>query len=59
MTGLEASRSYELLLLAGRDGETEQVGVRLTASTTSSSDGVDSDGGAQHFIVNFTCLCGW
>ena len=43
VTGLETSKAYELLLLAGRDGETEQVGVRLTAST-SSADYV-GDGG--------------
>ena len=47
VTGLETSKAYELLLLAGRDGETEQVGVRLTARTASAEDDDNEDEGGE------------
>ena len=50
VTGLSASQSYELLLLAGRDGETEQVGVRMTATTSSSENTADNSGAILTFF---------
>ena len=50
VTGLSASQSYELLLLAGRDGETEQVGVRMTATTSLSVNTADNSGATLNFV---------
>ena len=44
VTGLQSAHSYELLLLAGRDNETEQIGVRMTASTSTETTLADSTG---------------
>ena len=49
---LESGRSYEILLLSGLNNETEQVGTRLTVSTTSTTDNVvDAGLGANGTII--------
>ena len=40
---LEPGRSYEILLLSGLNNETEQVGARMTVSTTSSTENIVED----------------
>ena len=45
VTGLEAGGSYEVLVLAGKGNETEQVGARLVVTTKSSTDNVVEDPG--------------
>ena len=50
VTDLQSAQSYELLLLAGRDGETEQVGVRMTATTSSSVNSADNSGAISNFV---------
>ena len=43
ISDLEEGRRYEVLILAGRNNETEQVGARLTTTTKSSTDNIVED----------------
>ena len=45
VTDLESGGSYEVLVLAGKGNETEQVGARLVVTTKSSTDNVIEDPG--------------
>ena len=45
VTDLESGRSYEVLVLAGKGNETEQVGARMVLTTKSSTDSVVEDPG--------------